>query len=416
MLDIPGVPVVTMYRLICFTLLIAVITHGVKSILGWIRSAPLAKPMVALFIFGIISAIINMGSEDSGFLAAFNILVEIVTPVFTFCYYFSKINGAKQQEICRKLIIFYGLIAIYGTFAYFIEFNPYIEFLDSTSKTGRILTRTYEGTLRGLRAQGTISHPITFGGALVIILASVSSISAAGRKLGKNPLSGAFPLISVGMILVVLILTKSRTPLVDLLVAIFLSLSLSSIKFSGKYIIIGVFVVSVTFFNVPAFQDAVFSVANIFDSSIGEDQNGSSLEMRSGQFNAAMNYFADDFTTVIFGNGMSATRNIIASEADIALYNAESLVFTVMIDQGLSGLFVYAWVFFQSIILAFKYIEDRSSRSILLGAIVGYLVFVVSTGIQETLSLFLALYSMVVLRWQTYYREGGDARRRCSRV
>ena len=405
LLDIPGVPVVTMYRMICLVLLIAVLSHGVRSPVKWARAAPLALPMFAVFIAGMLSAIIYAGSDNSGFLIAINFLIEIIVPVYTFSHYFGQCSGPQQQALLRNLLLFYGAIALYGTVAYFLEFNPYIDFLESTSHTGRVITRTYEGTLRGLRAQGTISHPITFGCALVLVLACVASVASAGKKLGKSPFSGMLPLLSIMTILIVTVLTRSRTPLVQLAVIALVTLLASRFSRSWKYIAVGGMALCLLFVAAPSFQNTIFSIINIFDSSVGEAQHGSSLEMRAGQLDVSLRYFSQSLVTVLFGNGLSTTRDIIASGTVPELYNAESLLFTLLINQGLLGIIVYFWIFVYATAIPVLEVKDRNSFAVIIGVVMGYFVFVISTDIQETLSIFLALYSAMIIRWRTYSQE-----------
>lgn len=397
LLDFSGVPVVSMYRFICIVLFVAMTVLETRRRSHWIKSSPLFLPLLLLSLSAALSLLLNLLSPNAGGLQVFNLFNEIVVPVSAFSYYFARLGKEEQHRYFRNLLLFYGVIAAYATVTFLINFNPYILFMETTTRTGRVEVQTYAETLRGLRAQGTISHPITFGAAIALVLLASAAVSLDRRRIGRRIFSARGGILCAIFIIVAIMLTKSRSPLILLGVASIFTVLTSSVVTSYLYIMIGSFLLTLSYFIIPGVSDVVLSVINIFDPSAGESQHGSSLEMRQLQMAVALKYF---LTSPFAGNGLEATRNIVASGTEPDLYNSESLLFSVLINQGLVGLMVYIFLFGSLFVKVAQCIPGKNTRAVINGTICGYLVFVLATGVMETLALFLALMSAVWL----YYR------------
>lgn len=394
LLDISGIPVVTMYRFICIALFIAMTVLELRRRRHWIKKHPLFIPMMGLLCSAAVTVLFNLISPDAGGIQLFNLFNEIVVPVSAFGYYFGQLDKSAQQKYFRSLLVFYGIISAYATIAFLINFNPYIEFLEMTTKTGRIQIQTYAETLRGLRAQGTISHPITFGAALALVLLSCACVSLDKRRIGRRIFTNLSGIILVLCIVVAVMLAKSRSPLIILAVAGLYTVMMSSFITSYIYIVTGAVLLSAAYFFIPGVEYAVLSIINIFDSSAGEAQHGSSLEMRQLQLAAAVRNFLD---SPFAGNGLEATRNIISAGSEPDLYNSESLLFSVLINQGLLGLVAYIILFASLFVAILRSLPSKNTRAIMNGTVLAYLVFVLATGVMETMSLFLALMTGLIL-------------------
>lgn len=397
LLDVAGIPVVTMYRAACIALLVSVGARALTRRENWLTSSPLSIPLFIVLFSCLITMVANITNENAGPLRVFNFFNEIIVPTTAFCYHFSKESSEFQQSLFRKIFIFYGAIALYASIAFLIQFNPYIEFLKSTNETGRIVVQTYEGSYRGLRAQGTISHPITFGAAIVIVLLSCFAIGNAKRWLGRSPTAGWLGIAAGIAILAAVMFTRSRSPLILLGVAVILMLLLSTLWRTYLYIMFGSLAAVLAFLLIPQVQTSALSVANIFVTSMGQDQKGSSLDMRVKQWSISSKYFA---TSPVFGNGLDATENIVASKNEPDLFDAESIIYVVMIDQGLLGILAYLTFFIWTFAIGFKYILSRNDWAIYSGLVIGYLVFVMSTGVMETMPIFCCMISAILLRWK----------------
>ena len=192
-------------------------------------------------------------------------------------------------------------------------------------------------------------------------------------------------IVMVVAILVAIGLTRSRSPVLYLGAATIVTLLLSTLTRTYIYLALGGPAVILAYFFLPGAQGVGLAVANIFATNVGENQYGSSIAMRLEQLAVATRYFLQ---SPIIGNGMDATRSLVASGFEPGLYNSESLVYSVMINQGVLGFLAYGFLFASAVWLATKSIPARNARAITIGLVAGYIIFVFSTGVMETLSFF----------------------------
>lgn len=402
LLDVPGVPVVTMYRFIGIMIMISMSARYFAIGWHWIRGTPLLSGFLLVILSASFSAISNASTSNAGFLGVFNLFSEIFVPAAAFAFFFSKLDFENQTRYFQLLLVFWGVIALYATVAYQIDFNPYIEFLKSTTLTGRIEVETYAGSLRGLRAQGTMSHPITFGASLVTIMIGTLALSLLSRGADKRGYRQFPRLFWYLMILVALVLVKSRSPLLMLAVAFMMLILFSSLA-RAYWISFGLVVVgALGVLFVPPVRDVALALLNIFNPEVGPDQHGSTIEMRRAQLAIGWEFL---LSAPLFGNGLNATRNIVLSGLAPELYDSESILFTLMINQGLFGLLAYIALFLQATVKQFQCIKDRNVRAMAIGLIFGYAVFILSTGTLETMQLFIAVYAAIVLSARTLETE-----------
>lgn len=389
LLDVPSLPAFSLYKYFCMLLISTYLLTLALDKKRTFEKKPFSRAFYILLIPATLSAVINIASRNSGLLTASALAVEIVLPTTIYCHYLGSINQSQINKLAKKYIFWYCMFATYGTIAYLTGYNPYIDFINSTTHTGRILARTYEETLRGARAQGTTSHPITYG-ALIIMMLLTYYILKFRNKLKTRDI------IKVGLATTIIVgsalFTNSRTPLILFAVPVLFFAVTAGIAKSLKTSIIIAVIFLIAFSASGIFREKVLSVANIFDSEIGTEQNGSDLAMRASQLMVSTKYFME---SPIVGAGLDATRNIVASGAEPDLYNSESLVFRLMIEQGGLGFISYGVFFVLLYSKTAKLIENKSSKKLYLGLIIGYVVFSVATGIMDTLQNFLFLLCLI---------------------
>lgn len=391
LLDTPSLPAFSLYKYLCLVMIGMYLTKNFIKKRQHTPKKPFSRAFYLILISSAASAILNISSSNSGLLTLTSLVIEVIMPVTIYCEYLGRQTSEKLNTLMSKYITCYCALAAYGTICYIINYNPYIELINSTTHTGRIIAQTYAETLRGIRAQGTISHPITYGALIVMMLLTYYTVKLKKAKLNLKDY------LKIGLATTIIIggalLTNSRTPLILFAVPlIILALSQSAAK-SLKYTL-SFSLIFVTLFSTSGlFRDKVLSVANIFDSSLGEDMNGSDLTMRGAQFAASARHF---FNSPLVGGGLDATRNIVSSGLDPDLFNTESIVFRLMIDQGTLGLISYAAFFFLLYIKVARTIRRKPARRMYLGMVIGYVIFTISTGLidtlQNTLFMVCALY------------------------
>lgn len=380
LVDTPSLPAISIYKFYCLALIssyfIRVVCHRKRKA----YKKPFSRAFIALIIPAIISVALNITSNNAGILTLTAFIIEIIMPATVFCHYLSQLPLSKLNNLIKKYIIFYCALAMYGTLCYLIGHNPYIDFIQSTNHTDRILAQTYEDTLRGARAQGTLSHPITYGALLAITLLTYYTV-----KLNKAKFA-LLDYVKVTLITTIIVtgilFTNSRSPLILFLVPVIIFATTLRFVKAFKSIIGITLIFVIAFSTSEVVRDKTYSIVNIFNPEVGEDMKGSDLAMRGGQLSVATRYF---FESPIWGMGLDATRNIISSGKEPDLYNSESIIFRLLIDQGSLGIISYALFFIVAYRKTSQHMSNIASRRMYLGTMIGYIIFIISTGFVDTL-------------------------------
>ena len=186
------------------------------------------------------------------------------------------------------------------------------------------MARTYADTLRGMRAQGTTSHPITYGALVAIMLLTYYVARLCGQVRMRDMM--AMAAVS-GCIIISMLFTNSRSPLMLYFFALLVFGVSVGIVRSLKYSLLGgmAFVIALATSNV--FLEKVLSVVNIFDASVGAEQNGSDLAMRAGQFAVSLSYFwqspSGAWVWTRLANWWPAARRPISTMPKALFYTAD---------------------------------------------------------------------------------------------
>lgn len=409
LLDLPGLPVISLYKYFCAILISGFIFRAIiapKTIYG---QFPYKTAFGVLLGAAFVSVLANAGSSSAGYLTFVTMITDLTVPVFIYCIYASQLDHAALRRLAGIYIGVYCAVAVYAVVCYVSGHNPYIDFIKSTTHTGRVLAQTYEGTLRGLRAQGTVSHPITFGAVLVAMLITYATLRPRQRWEGK------FGLVKIAAIWLIIVagvmLTNSRSPLLMLMIATTLfALWQHPLRTFGHVtavLIAGVVVLSVF----PAAMDRALSVANIFNSDLGKKQYGSSLDMRSRQLEASLKYFND---SPLWGGGLDKSRNIVSSGSGQELYNTESIVFRLIIDQGIIGIISFIVFFLVIFTITIRQVVGHAPKAWVLGLSAGYAAFIISTGIMDTLHYFVLMMALIYFYFYQQRRELAEVDLACK--
>lgn len=384
-LDVANIPALSLYKLFCALLFLRFIIVVAIKKKGFIWcDVNITRPLVILFFSFLIPVLMNLNSKDAGVFTAIGVFIEVIFPAYIYCYHLRNENHIYLKRLLFQYLSFYLFLAIYGSVCYLIDYNPYIEFIQSTTYTGRVVVQTYAETLRGARAQATISHPITYGAFLSLSLILLFLLKR--DLLNKNDIGKV--LFFVVVILYAVFLTNSRSPLLLLIAAITTSIAFSGLK---NFVYQGVSVLLIVFIGLSVsdlFYEKMISVINILSPNAGPDMYGSTIDMRLGQLLVSYKYF---LMSPVFGNGLDAIRNIVSNGMEEELYDSESILFLLMVNQGVIGTLLYSLFFLALYKLVEKAIFDKTTKGILKGFFVGYIVFIISTGVMDTLHYFVFL-------------------------
>lgn len=400
LIDTPNLPVLSLYKFFCIFLFLKFIfsVFVIKKGRIWYEHL-LFKPLMVILFASFVSVVVNFSSDDAGTLTLLGFFLEIIFPAYIYCFYLRKESYGNLNRLLIQYLSFYVLLSIYGSICYYIDYNPYVNFIDSTTYTGRVIAQTYADTLRGIRAQGTISHPITYGAFLSLSLLLFFVLKA--QSINKKNI--ATVLFFSLVVLYAVFLTNSRSPLIFLMVAIISSMFFGGIK-NLVYQLAIVIVLLVIGFNFSStFHEKIISVVNILNPSAGQDMHGSTIDMRLTQLMVSYKYF---LMSPVLGNGLDAIRNIVSSGMEEDLYDSESVLFHLMVNQGLLGIFSYSLFFILMYKMVYKNIVCKVSRGALLGYFAGYVIFILSTGIMDTfhyftlVSFFIYYYSVKAVSYK----------------
>lgn len=395
-IDIGGVPVISFYRLYVFSLigvtLIQILQN--KLILRSKLLPTLIRPLLVLAFTYFLVFMSNINTIYSGGVVLLSFVIDVLIPVILFVSIIERMSYNEYLSWFKAYIIIYISVAVYGIVAYILGFNPFVELLESTLKTGRVLVHTYAETLRGARAQGTVYHPINFGALMVFGLALLFCLN----HVKKIKILYLWSIIICFFIAI--FMSNSRTPLAfGLCFIVIQSLYLNANK---KFLVYTASIISLLVLASTSNYIAVKieSLLVIFFPDMGENMNGSTLNMRTLQFYVSLKYFLQ---SPLFGNGLEFSRYLISSQVETELYNSESLFFVLMINFGLVGILGYSHFFYAIYNLKKQIVGlNRAHSSLFFSLILGYLVFVIATGLLETLYTFIFVYFSIFFLFKKY--------------
>jgi len=409
LIDVPSLPYLSVNRAIivvmvsCFLLHLIAAGFRVKK-----THFPLALGFILLGTSYLASFAVNPESWASDAVTALMDFTEIFFPCYLIWY---LCKSAEQAERVLKWIYAIGIVvSLYGTLAYFTNFNPYLDYLKQTTPTGRVLATNYDDSVRGLRAVGTLSHPITYG-------AFQAFTFLIGIFLMRNNRSATRLIVFIAMQLLLLIgivVTNSRTPLIFVLFSVLAFTCLARTR--DKMVVVQISIVILTITSIGGLEyieKLADFVSSAFSQSNASGSNGSSLQMRAGQFLVAWKFFTN---APIFGGGVSQTRSIVASGAYPTFYNAESALFQWAIDLGTVGLVAYATLFAQIYRAAKKKCLSPFSYAVIHALTTGYIVFVLATGVLETMQLFLVTVVLMLIASGDRRAKSSETENHCQEV
>lgn len=154
------------------------------------------------------------------------------------------------------------------------------------------------------------------------------------RKLQKHG-----DLLLIALLLVGVILSNSKTPLLGLFVLLFAYYRFSDIF--RPWVWIPVILALVLIANyVPEYLNNIFS---LFDEELAEEGGGSSVVMRNSQWSYILKMFE---MSPLIGNGIASAQYFSNNVAGFeGILGAESIWFTMLADQGILGCIAYIYMF-----------------------------------------------------------------------
>jgi O-antigen ligase len=355
--------------------------------------------IIPYVVLSISLLLVSIFSNDIGISvqAWIALLSESLIP--SYLIWISFYNSDEIIKVFKTIIISFVLIAIYGIISDHLSFNPVINYVQTHFENdSRTLVITYDNYMRlGVsgRSQSIFYHPLQYSCFLCFILCILF-------QLNKHML--AFDKKSTVIFLLVfiysLLLVRSRSPIVFLLVAGFMYLFiLKSVKTIWTISLAVMLIIIFLYFQNRIFDNAyVTLLISIFQEFIGHESlvRGSSLIDRIYKFNATFDIFS---IHPLLGHGLGSMRSMVFS-AKYGINGAESFVFELLIESGLIG--VFAYVFFYTFLIKYFWNFSKFSTDLLftkfsilsIALILGYLSFIIVTGRMNTFNYFIVLITL----------------------
>ncbi len=343
-ISIPGVPLLTLEVLMTF--FYVMLYFAQRKRLGLERETfPFTVPFIALTISWTISSmfsIVGLGSALSQY-------VRDVCNDLILIYIMWKIIYSEKDFI----FLIKGFLAIitfscfYGILEGVFESNPLAEYeLSLNSDEARLLDFDYsEEVMRGYRVKSIFEHAI--GGGVMWAISIVILLLSWSRK-EIQPVKWPVCLVGIILCLVCILLTKSRGPMLFLLIAGFGFLQIKSKYFYYTAILCAL----VLYAGWSFFGQFADNFLSIFSSKAQENVGGSGSEMRIEQFGAAFLLMQQ---SPIWGLGLKF-QNVMDNALTDSLLGSESMWFQIMPTYGLLGVIANLLLAYYSMVkLPLKY-------------------------------------------------------------
>ena len=403
--DFPGFPVISYDRFILFALILvfAVKLIKYKSCRLHVKEFPLHRAMIGLALSALISTIFSVSSMTVGINRLISTVIEGY--VMLVMVWFSFRHKDQIMKTYKWILFLLFLTTIYGLINYVTKENGFITWLmDKMEDSDKTLLFSYDMASERFgitgRVQSIFMHPMVFG-LYLVFFSSVTLLLLINKKKQDK--------IFYGVLLVFfainIFFTNSRTPLIALIMV------LLTILYYLKKLKPVLIVTSVVVIGYLLISEENNVVLRLFKSIVffwipDDDVGGSSLEMRYLQLLYALALFSQSPVT---GLGLGAMRDLINDGSD--LLGGESILFWILVEQGIIGLIFFLYSFWCIFNKARKYCKasleenDRMISIATLAVIPAYFLFIILTGELSTMPVF---YIFIAMGFKHHYLQQNE--------
>ena len=391
--------------MLIFVIAVNYFKQGKPKLLDFQKKLPFIKN-VSFFIIGLFAIAILAYDFDIFYRVGslFQFLFTEFSLGFIAWYIYKDL---KDIEFFVKLLSIGALIiSIYGVFCYATLTNPYITLIDVVYKPTRDFLNFMDEERGGLagRIQGTMVHPLMWGGTCVLLF---FFFFRNNRQIASWMKIALIMLLGVNTVF-----SGSRAAVIALIAGFIVMFFFSSSKLKAKYLLystVGFVALVIGIYQIPALVklQPFFESTFLFwqDTRASHNISGSSSSMRWHQLEGSI-HMIDGSPLFGLGPGYIKYYSLTYGIHPI-LFGFESIIFMALVETGFLGL--VAW----GLLLLFLFkLTDRVKRlfkisksfNIILikGYVIGYIVFIVFTGVQATFYLFFTLYVIQVIYLISY--------------
>lgn len=364
------------------------------------RRFPLKNTMIVL-IFGSLS-IALFDNRLNFFYKFYDPFCELTETFFiVFVGYFAIKNDTDIQKLAKPLLILLIFIAFYGLFNWITKQNPYHEIIVNTyTKTGTAdfesRIASIEGSTDRYRASSTFNMTFNYG-----YISSILALFAFAIYNGENKQLKSLSTLGIFAGLIGTVLCFSRTVFISTALAFTISIIFST-TLSKK--ILSILIIAITciimYYSVAVVKESVDNSVDIFVSGGSKLDGSSSFEMRETQLLGAYQYFLQ---SPIIGNGYNYIDNELGwgdrdnKQLDPDMYGFESIIYLLMIEQGIIGLITKLLLFISLIVFFLKKIKtDKNLSGLGLAIVTLFLSFSIGTGSLGAWPMSMLLLGVII--------------------
>lgn len=393
-------PQIGIWRWLIFSLLFAALFQSGRFNREF-SSFPLKKVLIIAMLGTLVIALLDSRlSIFNKFYIPFREITEKYLLLFL-GYFFIREKG-DLANMSKPIFAVLIIISIYGLFNYVSGVNPYFKWAIETFFTKVAGSDAHlQSKLKILntlqsrfRAVSTFDHTFNYGYASSLLaLFFFARYNTEDLKHGLLKVAFMFGLVGT-------VLCFSRIVLFAALFA-FGVLILFSTRLTKKIAIaFSVLIIGfAAYATIPAFQKTMDNTMDVFVTG-GEEAGGSSIDMRLVQLAGAYGYFMQ---SPIIGNGYEyinkelgwGERNSALLDSD--MYGFESVVFELMIEQGIIGLLYHLVLLFGLIRYFSRNLKNNKVLASLGLSIVSlFFLFAVGTGALRSWPLTMLFLGMII--------------------
>jgi len=395
----PELPLLSLNMAICFYTFFYYQVFKKKEIRS-LKTFPLIIPLY----FYLSSIALSTLFSTIPFLQSLVKSLAYINDEWLFILLFWMIIRAKDEFmlILKSYFLIFTIMSFYGILEKTLGYNPIMDFertwiLDPTKIT--IWFYGIEDRLGMGRIQSLTSHPITYGGLLAIIIVTNFYFLFNHSKLKQNKLIFLSFLI---LMIINLIFTNSRSPILFLLVGFLGIINLKYQVFS-RYLISIIIVISLVLFFFGGYISTYYqnfeNLIAINHSNVG----GSDLSTRLLQLQLTFELFKQ---RILFGLGLGSFNPTAAINSE--LMGGESVWIKYFLERGIFGGLSYI-IFIVFMFKKFRIINNPNFNRFSFFMISAFVIFASVTGEMEIRVLFLTvmliIYQLNIPNDQTYYKK-----------
>lgn len=345
-----------------------------------------------LFIMVLVASLIvyYMSPHLQGVKGLFTLFkTDFVLKYFSILYAFFSLKSAKGfkmavDTVFVSIIILtaFGILNLITHHAIFVDWA--LDGASSLNDVTKDAGAKFDNSSR-FRVQAMHLNPFIYG--YICMFSSVLFIFAWKRRLMQKPTF----MIALGCCLFGILTCATRTVMFcSFMCYIVYYFITHQIQKKILYIVIFLCLFYLCYLYIPFIHDNLYFIGTMFESNANSEVEGSSIEMRLGQFAAVFYHIQSHF---LFGRGYGffyidlGWSDGLEGLLDKDLFGLEGVQFELLLERGIVGLLVYVVFWLSMLCILYKYKKtDKQICALCISVTIGYLLFSIMTG--ELGSLF----------------------------